>query len=66
MDQPDLMKDLEAKINENLKDEGVPTITILYGNEIYPKTYIRNTSTIKIYSVWINDENKPVPQLWLV
>ena len=45
------MKDWEAQINENLKDEGTEPITILYGNKIYPKTNIRNTSTIKIGSV---------------
>ena len=65
LDQPDLMKDWEAQINEYLKDEGTPPITILYGNKIYPKTHIRNASTIKINSVWINNENKPFPQLWL-
>ena len=68
LDQPDLnnlMKDWEAQINGYLKDEGTPLITILYGNKIYPKTHIRNTSTIKIRSVWINNENKPFPQLWL-
>ena len=59
------MKDWEAQINEYLKDEGTPLITILYGNKIYPKAHIRNTSTIKIRSVWINNENKPFLQLWL-
>ena len=45
------MKDWEAQINEYLKDEGTPIITILYGNKIYPKTHTRNASTIKIKSV---------------
>ena len=68
LDQPDLhylMEDWEAQINEYLKDEGIGPITILYGYKIYPKTHIRNTSSIKIRNVWINDENKPFPQLWL-
>ena len=68
LDQPDLrdlMKDWEAQINEYLKNEGIGPITILYGNKIYPKTHIRNTSSIKIRNVWITNENKPFPQLWL-
>ena len=68
LDQPDLhklMKDWEAQINEYLKNEGIGPITILYGNKIYPKTNIRNTSSIKIRNVWITNENKPIPQLWL-
>ena len=64
LDQPDL-RDWEAQINEYLKDEGIGPITILYGNKIYPKTHIRNTSSIKIRNVRIANENKPFPQLWL-
>ena len=66
-DLRDLMKDWEAQINEYLKDEGIGPITILYGDKIYPKTHLNNTtnaSIIKIISVWINNENKPFPQLW--
>ena len=62
------MKNWEEQINEYLKGEGKPPITILYGNKIYPKTKIHNpttASTIKIDSVWINAENKPFLQLWL-
>ena len=68
LDQPDLhdlMKDWEAQINEYLKNEGIGPITILYGNKIYPKTHIHNTSSITIRNVWITNENKPFPQLWL-
>ena len=68
LDQPDLrnlMKDWEVQINDYLKNEGIGPITILYGNKIYPKTNIRNTSSIKIRNVWITNENKPIPQLWL-
>ena len=63
-----LMKVWEAQINEYLKSEGIPPITIVYGNKIYPKTIIHNpndASFIIIKSVWINDENKPFRQLWL-
>ena len=69
--QPDLcnlMKLWEKQINGYLKGEGIPPITIVYGNKIYPKTIIHNPteeSIIKIKSVWINDENKPFLQLWL-
>ena len=68
LDQPDLrdlIKDWEVQINDYLKDEGIEPITILYGNKIYPKTHIRNISSIKIRNVWINYQNKPFPQLWL-
>ena len=71
LDQPDLcnlMKLWETQINGYLKGEGIPPITILYGNKIYPKIIIHNptnVSTIKIKSVWINDKNKPFLQLWL-
>ena len=64
----DVMKVWETQINGYLKNEGIPPITILYGNKIYPKTIISNptkASTIKIKSVWFNDENKPFLQLWL-
>ena len=63
-----LMKDWKAQINEYLKGEGIPPITILYGNKIYPKTIIHNSndaSFIIIKSVCINDESKPFLQLWL-
>ena len=62
------MKVWETQINEYLKGEGIPPIKIAYGNKIFPKTIIHNTtnaSMIKIKSVWINDENKPFLQLWL-
>ena len=60
--QPDLcnlMEVWETQINEYLKGEGIPPITIIYGNKIYPKTIIHDpndASIIKIKSVWINDE----------
>ena len=45
------MKLWETRVNEYLKGEGIPPITIVYGNKIYPKTVIHNptdASTIKI------------------
>ena len=63
-----LMKLWEQQVNGYLEGEGIPPITIVYGNKIYPKTIIHKPakkSIIKIKSVWINDENKPFLQLWL-
>ena len=68
LDLCSLMKLWETQINGYLKGEGIPPITVVYGNKIYPKTIIHNptnASIIKIKSVWINDENKPFLQLWL-
>ena len=63
-----LMKLWEKQLNGYLEGEGIPPITIVYGNKIYPKTIIHKPtkkSIIKIKSVWINNENKPFLQLWL-
>ena len=64
----DLMSGWEDQVNKYLADQGVTSITILYDNRIYPKTYLdnpSNASVVKIKGVWINDENKPFLQLWL-
>ena len=47
LDTPDLcekVKSLESQVNDYLKSEGVDPITILYGNKIYPKTSLTNTT----------------------
>ena len=64
----DLMSGWEDQINKYLEDQKVTSLTILYDNKVYPKTYLdnpSNASVIKIKGVWINDENKPFLQLWL-
>ena len=64
----DLISVWEDQIDKYLKDQGVTSITILYDNRIFPKTYLDNpsiASVIKIKGVWINDQNKPFLQLWL-
>ena len=64
----DLMSGWEDQMNKYLEDQGVTSVTILYDNRIYPKTYLdnqSNASVIKIKGVWINDENKPFLRLWL-
>ena len=63
------LKSWETEINEYLKNEvGTGSVTILYGNMIYPKTsgligQEKEEHHIKIKSVWINKNNKPFVQL---
>ena len=62
------MSGWEDRVNEYLEEQGVTSVTILYDNKVYPKTYLdnpSNASVIRIKGVWINDENKPFLQLWL-
>ena len=64
------LKSWETEINEYLKNEvGTRSVTILYGNMIYPKVsglmwQEKEERYIKIKSVWINEKNKPFVQLW--
>ena len=64
------LKSWETEINEYLKNEvGTGSVTILYGNRIYPKFSCligqeKEEHYIKIKSVWINENNKPFVQLW--
>ena len=66
------LKSWETEINEYLKNEvGTESVTILYGNRIYPKVseligQEKEEHHIKIKSVWINEKNKPFVQLWHV
>ena len=66
------LKSWETEINEYLKNEvGTGSVTILYGNRIYPKVsdllgQKKEENHIKIKSVWINENNKPFVQLWHV
>ena len=66
----DNLKIWEVQINEYLKNEvGTKTITILYGNRIYPKVSTlvgqeKEEHHIKIKSIWINENNKPFVQLY--
>ena len=34
------MRGIEEKVNEYLRDEGLPCITIVYGNRVYPRIKI--------------------------
>ena len=66
------LKIWKEQINEYLKNEvGTEAITIIYGNQIYPKvsTLIEQEKEehhIKIKSIWINENNKPFVQLYYV
>ena len=66
------LKIWEEQINEYLKNEvGTGAITILYGNQIYPKVLgligqNKKEIQFKIKSIWINENNKPFVQLYYV
>ena len=71
--QPDLYEKIklwETQINDYLKGEGIGSITILYNKKIYPKTLLYvikkgKVNYIKLKGIWVNESNKPFPQLWL-
>ena len=73
LNQPDLCETIklwETQINDYLKGEGIGSITILYNKKIYPKTLLYvvkkgKVNYIKLKGIWVNDDNKPFPQLWL-
>ena len=73
LNQPDLYEKIklwETQINDYLKSEGIGLITILYNKKIYPKTLLYvikkgKVNYIKLKGIWVNESNKPFPQLWL-
>ena len=73
LNQPDLCETIklwETQINDYLKSEGISPITILYNKKIYPKTLLYvikkgKVNYIKLKGIWVNENNKPFPQLWL-
>ena len=73
LNQPDLYEKIklwETQINDYLKSEGIGSITILYNKKIYPKTLLYvikkgKVNYIKLKGIWVNESNKPFPQLWL-
>ena len=73
LNQPDLYEKIklwETQINDYLKGEGIGLITILYNKKIYPKTLLYvikkgKVNYIKLKGIWVNESNKPFPQLWL-
>ena len=73
LDDPDLLeriKQWETQINGYLKCRYIKPVTFLYGNKIYPKTLLNNTKKtnnyIKLKGIWVNNENKPFLQYWLL
>ena len=73
LNQPDLYETIklwETQINDYLKSEGISPITILYNKKIYPKTLLYvikkgKVNYIKLKGIWVNEQCKPFPQLWL-
>ena len=73
LNQPDLYEKIklwETQINDYLKSEGIGSITILYNKKNYPKTLLYvikkgKVNYIKLKGIWVNESNKPFPQLWL-
>ena len=71
-DLKDKLKLWEVQINDYLKCEvGTGAVTLLYGNRIYPKVsdlvgQKKEEHHIKIKSIWINENNKPFVQLYLI
>ena len=73
LNQTDLYEKIklwETQINDYLKGEGISPITILYNKKIYPKTLLYvikkgKVNYIKLKGIWVNENNKPFPQLWL-
>ena len=73
LNQPDLYEKIklwETQINDYLKGEGIGSITILCNKKIYPKTLLYvikkgKVNYIKLKGIWVNESNKPFPQLWL-
>ena len=68
------LKIWEIKINDYLKkcELGVNTITLLYGNKIYPNVLEllikleEEILQLKIRSIWINEDNKAFVQLYYI
>ena len=73
LNQTDLYETIklwETQINDYLKGEGIESITILYNKKIYPKTLLYvikkgKVNYIKLKGIWVNEQCKPFPQLWL-
>ena len=73
LNQSDLCETIklwETQINDYLKGEGIGPITVLYNKKIYPKTLLYvikkgKVNYIKLKGIWVNESNKPFPQLWL-
>ena len=64
----ELIKLWETEVNYYLNSKGIEPVTILYGDKIYPKTYLLPNMEINyiiLKSIWVNGQNKPFIQLWL-
>ena len=69
--EPDLcklMNKIEFQINTYLKTHKIPPITLIYLKKVYCKTNLgdpSNASKITVENIWVNDEKKCYPQIWL-
>ena len=61
------MKKVENEVNEVLDEWGFDKVTIVYGNRIYAKmkSFTTRPNTLKLQSVYINNHNKSLVQMWL-
>lgn len=65
----DEMKEIEEEVNDYLDKEGLDNIKVVYGTKIYAKkattTPKKHLERIKFRTVYINNEGKSFPQLWV-
>ena len=66
----DFFKKWETLINGGLEIMGFPTVTLLWGNRMYPKTKLTHpirpeSKEFILKSVFINKKSKAYQQLWL-
>ena len=52
------MKKIEGEVNKRLKEEGLSSIKLVYGNGVYPKVKKDSPKTVTLKGVWINAEKK--------
>ena len=71
--EPDLctlMNKIEAQINKHLKGNNmIKPITIIYRNRVYCKTKLDNpsdVSKISVLNIWVSEDKKVYPQIWLM
>ena len=64
------MNKIEAQINKHLKGNNmIKPITIIYRNRVYCKTKLDNPSDISkisVLNIWVSEEKKVYPQIWLM
>ena len=71
--EPDLcnlMNKIEAQINKHLKGNNmIKPVTIIYSNKVYCKTELdkpSDISKISVLNIWVSEDKKVYPQIWLM